>query len=76
MEGEQAYAEAGCVLVGDREDPDAALIAARLADEVAAATGRCGGKCGIYDLNQGIGHSEVRSAAATRQTPVYFFPFA
>jgi hypothetical protein len=53
FEGGEAFAEAGCVLVGDREDADAALGAAGFADEVVSATLVCVGNCGVYDLDEG-----------------------
>jgi hypothetical protein len=49
----EAGAEAGCILVRDGEDADAALRAAGTADEVMAAAGCCVCECGIYDLDEG-----------------------
>ena len=53
FEGGEAFAEAGCVLVGDGEDSDAALGAAGMADEVRAAAVVGVGYCGVYDLDEG-----------------------
>jgi hypothetical protein len=41
LEGGEAFAETGCVFVGDGEYTDAALGAAGVADEVRAATKSC-----------------------------------
>jgi hypothetical protein len=55
VEESEAFAEAGCVLMGDGKDSDAALGAAGVADKVmcAALVGGCGG--GFYDLDEGVG---------------------
>ena len=50
----EAFAETGCVLVGYGEDADAALGAARFADEVRAAAAVGVSDCGVYDLDQGL----------------------
>jgi hypothetical protein len=52
----EAGAEAGCVLVRDGEDSDAALGAARAADEVLAAAGGGVGKGRVDDLDEVGGH--------------------
>jgi hypothetical protein len=49
----ETFAEAGCVLLGYREDADAALGAAGFADEVVAAALVGVGDCGVYDLDEG-----------------------
>jgi hypothetical protein len=49
----EAFAETGCVLLGDGEDADAALGAAGFADQVVAAALVGVGDCGIYDLDEG-----------------------
>ena len=54
FEGGEAFAEAGCVLVGDGEDADAALGAAGVADEVMAAALVGVGYCGVYDLDESL----------------------
>ena len=53
VEGGEAFAEAGCVLVGDGEDADAALGAAGAADEVVATAAVGVGYGGVYDLDEG-----------------------
>ena len=50
----EAFAETGCVLVGYGEDADAALGAARFADEVRAAATVGIGHGGVNDLDQGL----------------------
>ena len=54
FEGGEAFAETGCVLVGDGEDADAALGAAGMADEVGAATTVGVGYGGVYDLDEAM----------------------
>ena len=49
----EAFAETGCVLLGDGEDADAALGAAGFADEVVAAALIGVGDCRVYDLDEG-----------------------
>jgi hypothetical protein len=51
LEGVEAFAEAGGVLVCDGEDSDAALGAAGVADEVRASALVGVGYCGVYDLD-------------------------
>ena len=56
LESGEAFAEAGCVFVSNGEDADAALGAARVADEVmTSALVGVGYGC-VYDLNEGLGH--------------------
>jgi hypothetical protein len=55
FQGGEAFTEAGCVLMGDGEDADAALRAAGAADEVMASALVGVGYCGVYDLDEG-GH--------------------
>jgi hypothetical protein len=51
FKGGEAFAEAGCVLLSDGEDADAALGAAGFADEVVpAATVGVANGC-VYDLD-------------------------
>jgi hypothetical protein len=52
FESGEAFAEAGCVLMGDGEDSDAALGAAWVADEVRASALVCVGYGGIYDSDE------------------------
>jgi hypothetical protein len=64
FEGGEAFAEAGCVLLGDGEDADAALGAAGVADEVCAATAVSVGYCGVYDLDEFLaGHTVIECRA-------------
>jgi hypothetical protein len=49
----EAFTEAGCVLVGDGEDADAALGASGFAGEVSAAALVGVGDSGVYDLYKG-----------------------
>jgi hypothetical protein len=49
----EAFAEAGCVLVGDGEDANAALRAAGFADEMCAAAAVGVGYGTVYDLDEG-----------------------
>jgi hypothetical protein len=56
----EAFAEASGVLVRDREDSDAALGAAGVADEVMAAALVGVGYCGVYDLDQVFGQGYLR----------------
>jgi hypothetical protein len=51
FEGEEAFAKARAVLMGDGKDTDAALGAAGFADEVVAAATVSVGDCGVYDLD-------------------------
>ena len=61
FEGGEAFAEAGCVFVGDGEDADAALGAAGFADEVLAAALVGVGYGGVYDLDEtATGRHNVR----------------
>jgi hypothetical protein len=62
LEGGKAFAEAGCVLVRDGEDSDAALGAAWSADEVVAAALVGVGYGGVNDLDEGLRHGEVVTA--------------
>jgi hypothetical protein len=55
VEGSEAFAETGCVLLGYGEDADAALGASGFADEVVAAAVVGVGDCCVYDLDQGLG---------------------
>ena len=50
----EAFAQTGCVFVSDREDADAALGAAGMADEVRASALVGVGYCCVYDLDQGV----------------------
>ncbi len=60
LEEREAFAEAGCVFMGDGEDADAALGAAGSADEVRAAASVGVGYGGVYDLDEaGCGNSSV-----------------
>jgi hypothetical protein len=52
----ETVAEAVCVLLGDGEDADAALGAAGAADQVGAGTQDRRSQCGVYDLDEGVGH--------------------
>jgi hypothetical protein len=52
FEGDEAFAETSCVLVGYGEDADAALGAAGVADEVVGAAVVGGGYGGVYDLDE------------------------
>ena len=51
FEDGEAFAEAGCVFVGDREDADATLRAAWVADEMMATAVVGVRYCGVYDLD-------------------------
>jgi len=55
-EGGEAFAEAGCVLLRDGEDSDAALGAAGAAYEMRATASGGGGESGGYDLNEVVRH--------------------
>ena len=56
FEDGEAFAEAGCVFVGDGEDADAALRTARVTDEMMASAFVCVGYRGVYDLDEGLRH--------------------
>jgi hypothetical protein len=56
VEGSEAFAEAGCVLLGYGKDADAALGAAGFADEVVAAALVGVGDCCVYDLDKLVWH--------------------
>ena len=54
----EAFAEAGCVLVGDGKDSDAALRAAGVADQVMPAAAVSVGYGGVYDLDERLRHDD------------------
>jgi hypothetical protein len=54
-EEHEAFAEAGCVLLGDGEDADAALRAAGAADKVMGSAAVGVGYGGVDDLDEGCG---------------------
>jgi hypothetical protein len=56
VEGLKAFAEAGCVLLGDGEDADAALGTAGMADEVVASAVVGVGHGGVDDLDELVCH--------------------
>jgi hypothetical protein len=56
FEGFEAFAQACGVFVGDGEDPDAALGAAGMADEMMATALVRVGYCCIYDLDELVCH--------------------
>jgi hypothetical protein len=55
FDGDEAFSKAVRVFVGDGEDADAALGAARVADEVVAAAAVGVGYGDVYDLDEGFG---------------------
>jgi hypothetical protein len=58
VKGPERFAEAGSVLLRDREDAVTALGAAGAAGEVLAAALGGGGEGGVYDLDEG-GHRAI-----------------
>ena len=68
FEQDEAFAETGCVLMGDGENTDAALGAARLADEVLAAAVVGVGYGGVNDLDKGLGHRDSVGRIALRRS--------
>lgn len=56
FEEREAFAETCSVFMGDGEDADAALRAARFADKMSAAATVGVGYCGVYDLYEGLLH--------------------
>ena len=53
FEGDESFAEAGCVLLGDGKDSNAALRAAGMAGQVWASALVGVGYGGVYDLDEG-----------------------
>ena len=56
FEDGEAFAEAGCVFVGDGEDADATLGSAGVADEMRAAALVGVGYGSVNDLDEGLRH--------------------
>jgi hypothetical protein len=70
FECSEAFAEAGCVLMGNREDADAALGAARMADEVMMTASIGIGYGGVYDLDEGLHTMISRKVRASRDSRI------
>jgi hypothetical protein len=70
IEGGEPFSEARCILMGDGEDADAALGAAGMADEVVATASVRVGYCGVYDLNEGLGHRDSVEVSRFARCPL------